>query len=226
MISTRYISARIAAITLSDADIREAVAIAKSGDESAMQTVIAATIRYVVKQAMGYDRPDIMDDLVQEGILGVMTAIERFDPDKTRGASFLTYASYWVRWRMTEYVYRARVVFVPQRKRGPGDVTTIRLDIAAPDGMGNLHDVVGADDATPDAEYRDRVDLAAAMEFLDALPANEREAVVARYCAGDGQRTWRDIAAEQGCAQEIARQRAARGIWRMRRMAEKGVESC
>ena len=224
MISTRYISSRIAAITLSDADIRAAVAIAKSGDESAMQTVIAATIRYVVKQATGYNRPDIMDDLVQEGILGVMTAIERFDPDKTRGASFLTYASYWVRWRMTEYVARARVVFVPQRQRGPGDVKTIWLDAEADVGNGNLHDVIAADDATPDAEYRDRADRAAAMEFLDALPANEREAVVARYC--DGKRTWSVIAAEQGCAQEIARQRAARGIWRMRRMAEKGVESC
>jgi RNA polymerase sigma factor (sigma-70 family) len=224
MISSRYISTRIAAITLSDGDIRAAVARAKSGDESAMQTVIAATIRYVVKQAMGYDRPDIVDDLVQEGILGVMTAIDRFDPDKACGASFLTYASYWVRWRMTEYAYRARAVFVPQRKRGPGDVKTIRLDAEDDVGDGNMHDVIAADDATPDAEYRDRVDRAAAMEFLDALPANEREAVVARYCGG--KRTWRVIAAEQGCAQEIARQRVARGIWRMRRMAEKGVESC
>lgn len=223
MISTRYISARIAAITLSDADIRAAVAIAKSGDESAMQTVIAATIRYVAKQAMGYDRPDIVDDLVQEGILGVMTAIDRFDPDKAGGASFLTYASYWVRWRMTEYAYRARVVFVPQRARRPGDVTTIRLDIAAPDGPVDLHEVVEADDATPEAEYRDRVDRAAAMEFLEALPEIEREAVVARYCAGDDQRTWRDIAAELGCPHQVAHHRAARGIWRMRRMAEKGV---
>ena len=221
MISTRYISTRIAAITLSDADIRAAVAIAKSGDESAMQTVIAATIRYVVKQAMGYDRPDIADDLVQEGILGVMTAAERFDPDKASGASFLTYASYWVRWRMTEYVYRARVVFVPQRKRGPGDVKTIRLDAEVDVGDGDLHDVIAADEATPEAEYRDRVDRAAAMEFLDALPANEREAVVARYCGG--KRTWFDIAAEQGCTHQVAYQRAARGIWRMRRMAEKGV---
>ena len=166
-----------------------------------MQTVIAATIRYVVKQAMGYDRPDIADDLVQEGILGVMTAAERFDPDKAGGASFLTYASYWVRWRMTEYVYRARVVFVPQRKRGPGDVKTIRLDAEVDVGDGDLHDVIAADDATPDAEYRDRVDRAAAMEFLDALPANEREAVVARYCGG--KRTWFDIAAEQGCTQTL-----------------------
>ena len=224
MISTRYISARIAAITLSDADIRAAVASAKSGDESAMQTVIAATIRYVAKQAMGYERPDITDDLVQEGILGVMTAVEHFDPDKARGASFLTYASYWVRWRITEYVYRARVVFVPQRQRGPGDVKTIRLDAEADVGDGNLHDVIAADDATPDAEYRDRVDLAAALAFLDALPAIEREAVVARYCGGN--RTWFDIAAEQGCTHQVAHQRAERGIWRMRRMAEKGVPSC
>lgn len=223
MISTRYISVRIAAITLSDSDIRSTVDIAKSGDESAMQTVIAATIRYVVKQAMGYERQDIMDDLVQEGILGVMTAIERFDPDKASGASFLTYASYWVRWRMTEYVYRARVVFVPQRKRGPGDVKTIRLDAEADVGDGNLHDVIAADDATPDVEYRDREDLAGALAFLEALPAIERAAVVARYCAGDDQRTWRDIAADLGCPHQVAHHRAARGIWRMRRMAEKGV---
>ena len=226
MISTRYISSRFPAITLPDAEIRAAVARAKSGDESAMQTVIAATIRYVVKQAFGYERPDIMDDLVQEGILGVMAAVDRFDPDKASGASFLTYASYRVRGRMTEYAYRARVVFVPQRARRQGDVTTIRLDIEAPDGLGDLHDVVGADDATPEAEYRDRVDRAAALEFLDALPAIEREAVVARYCAGDDQRTWRHIAAEQGCTHQVAHQRAERGIWRMRRMAEKGIPSC
>ena len=221
MTSTRYISSRLPAITLPDADIRAAVARAKSGDESAMQTVIASVIRYVVKQAVGYERPDIVDDLVQEGILGVMTAIDRFDPDKACGASFLTYASYWVRWRMTEYAYRARAVFVPQRARRQGDVTTIRLDIAAPDGLGDLHDVIAADDSTPDAEYQDRVDRAAAMEFLEALPEIEREVVVARYFGG--KRTWFDIAAEQGCTHQVAHQRAARGIWRMRRMAEKGV---
>ena len=156
-------------------------------------------------------------------VVGAMGGTAVLDPDKASGASFLTYASYWVRWRMTEYVYRARVVFVPQRARRTGDVTTIRLDIAAPDGLGDLHDVVEADDATPDAEYRDRVDRAVAMEFLDALPAIEREAVVARYCAGDDQRTWVEIAAEQGCTHQVAHHRAARGIWRMRRMAEKGV---
>lgn len=48
----------------------------------------------------GYDLPDA--DMIQEGCIGLMTAIKRFKPDK--GARLKTYAGFWIRQRLNEYV--------------------------------------------------------------------------------------------------------------------------
>lgn len=50
----------------------------------------------------GYDLPD--SDMIQEGCIGLMTAIKRFKPDK--GARLATYAGFWIRQRLNEHVVR------------------------------------------------------------------------------------------------------------------------
>ena len=45
-----------------------------------------------------------MSDLVQEGVVGLMLAAERFDPD--REARFSTYAAWWVRSAMQDFILR------------------------------------------------------------------------------------------------------------------------
>jgi RNA polymerase primary sigma factor len=74
---------------------------------------ICANLRLVVKVAQRYGRCHMpLSDRVQEGNLGLMKAVDRFDPE--RGVRFSTYAAWWIRHAVTRaLVNRARTVRIP-----------------------------------------------------------------------------------------------------------------
>jgi RNA polymerase primary sigma factor len=68
---------------------------AKKGDEGSKQRIMEANLRLVVPIAKKYHRQGIdFMDLVEEGNLGLMHSIDKFEPKK--GYRFSTYASYWI----------------------------------------------------------------------------------------------------------------------------------
>jgi RNA polymerase primary sigma factor len=78
---------------------QEEIALARrirKGDEAAREAMIKANLRLVVKIARDYDGYGLpLLDLINEGNIGLMKAVERFDP--TKGAKLSTYAAWWIK---------------------------------------------------------------------------------------------------------------------------------
>ena len=81
-----------------------------AGDKRAGEKIVAACLPFVISIAVEYRRWGIpLEDIVQQGNLGLLRAAKKFDPD--RACRLATYAAYWIRAEIREYVVRGyRVV--------------------------------------------------------------------------------------------------------------------
>ena len=76
------------------------------GDSEAAHKLVTSHLRLVAKIAMGYRGYGLpVSDLVSEGSIGLMKAVKKFDPE--RGFRLSTYAMWWIRASITEYVLRS-----------------------------------------------------------------------------------------------------------------------
>ncbi len=91
--------------TLTPAEERDLAIRWRSGDPLAGQKMIEACLPFVMTIALEYRRWGLpLEDIVQEGNIGLLKAADRFDPD--RGCRLATYAAYWIRAEIREYVAR------------------------------------------------------------------------------------------------------------------------
>ncbi|HEY9757630.1 MAG TPA: RNA polymerase sigma factor RpoD/SigA [Oculatellaceae cyanobacterium] len=86
---------------------------ARNGDHKAAMKLAQGNLRLVIKTAKQYrDRGLSFEDLIQEGNLGLLKAVQRFDPE--RGFRFSTYAVWWIRQSIVKAISdKAKLVKIP-----------------------------------------------------------------------------------------------------------------
>lgn len=96
----------------------EEAALVRDGGEGALQKLVERNLKYVVMVANRYKGMGMpMSDLVNEGNLGMLTAVHRFKSEK--GVKFITYAVWWVRQSILRALAeQARVVRLPLKQAG------------------------------------------------------------------------------------------------------------
>src|SRR5687768_8742249 len=120
-------------------------------DLDAAKALVMSHLRFVVHVARGYQGYGLgMGDLIQEGNIGLMKAVKRFDPDQ--GVRLVSFAVHWIRAEMHEFILRnwrivkvattkaQRKLFLNRRKwkkrlgwRNAEEVRTIAKDLGVPE---------------------------------------------------------------------------------------------
>ncbi len=97
--------ARKAELLDSETETALARAWRENGDQAALHRLVTAYMRLAISMAAKYRRYGaLLPDLTQEAAIGLMKAAEKFDPD--RGFRFSTYAVWWVKAQLQDYVMR------------------------------------------------------------------------------------------------------------------------
>jgi len=212
--------------------------------ERARTHFIEANIRLVLSMAAKSKAPAHVDrdDLVQDGMIGLERAVEKFDWRK--GYRFSTYASWWIRQAIQRGLeHTASPVRVPAHRAselrtalavGGGDASSLPRTLAAAaavmhvdsldrpigDGGEALGDLAPAHDAGPDAEVEAGFDRAVVADLVDTLDPSTRHAVVARFGLDGGEpQTYAHIAHGLGISPEAVRRRVVRALEGFRSVA-------
>jgi RNA polymerase sigma factor (sigma-70 family) len=178
---------------LSAEDERElATRLREDNDLEAARTLVVANLRFVVHIArgyMGYGLP--LGDLIQEGNVGLMKAVRRFDPEV--GVRLVSFAVHWIRAEIHEYVLKNwRLVKVATTKAQEPDPA----------------------DAIEQSDLADS-NHASLVVALDALDERSRR-IVERRWLNDRKSTLHELAAEYDISAERIRQIEAAAMAKLR----------
>jgi RNA polymerase sigma-32 factor len=148
-----------------------AAAYRQTKDPALERRLIESNLRLVVKIARELDRTRgrCLEDLVQEGCLGLIQAIRRFDPEK--GASLTTYAAFWIRAFVIKHTMEnVRVVRAVRTRadrvaffRGVVGSAEVSLETAAGPDVRPIGEVL-ADPAPPADQVLERAQLALVVQ--------------------------------------------------------------
>ena len=180
----------------------------EAGDERARRKMIESNLRLVVSIVRRFSATGLpLGDLVQEGNLGLLRAVEKFDWRK--GFKFSTYATWWIREPSDEEL--AADLDMPVDKVGRLKDTAqaiTSLDTPIGDDGAALQDFLEDDSAVgPDELAVEAVGREALEQVLAALPERERQVLVLRFGLDSGTpRTLEEVGAVMGFSRERARQ--------------------
>ncbi len=213
--------------------------------EQARHHFVEANVRLVQSIANKFNVPVHLDrdDLVQDGMIGLDKAVEKFD--WTRGYKFSTYATWWIRQAIQRGLEAsATTIRIPGHRtrelRGAiADATAsgrrldddmARIDMLSQlesmdrpigEGLDTLGALVAGDDEAPDDAAERRVTCQRVDALLDHLDQTSAYAVASRFgLRGHEPATYATIAAELGVTPQAVRRRVERAMVKLRSHAE------
>ena len=222
---------------------------ALKGDEASRQRMIVSNLRLVVKIARRYNNRGLaLLDLVEEGNLGLIRAVEKFDPE--RGFRFSTYATWWIRTiRLPIHVVKELNVYLRTSRelaqkldheptaqeiadavqRPVADVTKmLRLNeritsVDTPIGSENdnvLLDIIADDKGhDPEEDLQDKNIKLSIVGWLEDLNPKQREVLARRFgLLGYEPSTLEDVGVEIGLTRERVRQIQVEALRRLKDM--------
>lgn len=204
-------------VKLDDEELREQVAKAQKGDDAARDVVLCAVMRRVYWLAQRYERLDLLDDMIQEGAMAVLCAIEKFDEDRAANSSFIFYMSLWVKSRIRNYLKKEVQI------RTHDKVEYKSMDAPLVDDERRLHDVLSSDAPTPSVQYQLSHDKTVLLELMERLNDNERDAIVRTFGIGVEKEPRDEYAKLCGVTGQTIYNRVQSGIRKLRKMAEEGM---
>ncbi len=162
-------------------------------DREAAKSLAIANLRFVLKVAHEFSGYGLdLSDLVQEGNIGLLVAISKFDPE--RGYRLITYAVWWIRAFIWVYVMRSRSLVrlpsstaqrklffklrsarhtVEQRIGGAASKELLASELGV--GIAEVEGASAAHDVSIDADFHDKVCQQPAMEATQEHELGDRE---------------------------------------------------
>ena len=176
---------------------REEVELAKRierGDQAAKDRMVSSNLRLVVSIAKHYQGQRIsLLDLIQDGVLGLIRAAEKFD--YRRGYKFSTYATWWIRQAIERGIAnKSRTIRVPvhilQRER---KILRAEQALAAELGRQPTDEEVAAEADIPFEQVRDVRDAARAVTSLDKTVGEDEDTALGDFFVSEEAEPAREI---------------------------------
>jgi RNA polymerase sigma-32 factor len=184
-------------------------------DESAARQLLGSHLRLVVKIARGFGGYGLpLGDLIAEGNVGLMQALEKFEPE--RGFRFSTYAMWWIRAAIQEYVLHNRSLVkmgtTAAQKKLFFNLRRLKRE------LGELGDGDLAPEAVASIAEELAVDESEVVEMNRRLAARDQSLAAPLREGGDA--LWQDMLVAEGQDQESLVADASELAWRRDLLAE------